>query len=225
MKWTLFIQQKMKVAMLLFCVMFFVLLTGILGSKNLNSMNRSVNTIYNDRLIPAADVYYISHHLHNKMALLNDMLGKNNVDVNTVNQLKAIHNKISGLLSDFENTYLVKGETASIANFKHSYSTYNHAEATALGLIKSGEASAARLVYDNELKQAHKGSLKVLDQLINIQSNVGKDIIKQSEFNANVFNLLSKLQIVVAIVIGVLITRLVMSSRIANIPAENYKLN
>lgn len=211
--------------MLLFCVMFFVLLTGILGSRNLNNINRSVNTIYNDRLIPAADVYYISHNLHNKMAVLNEMLEENNADAQKVNKLEAINKKISGLLSDFEDTYLVKGETVFIDNFKRSYTAYNNAEATALRLIKGGQVSAAQMIYNNDLKDAHNNSLKVLDELINIQSNVGHDIIKESQLNANVFNLLSKLQIAVAIVIGALITRLVMSSRLTTIPAEKYKLN
>ncbi|RYY35653.1 MAG: hypothetical protein EOP46_09265 [Sphingobacteriaceae bacterium] len=224
MKWTLFIQQKVKVAALLLCVMFFVMLTSLLGNTNLARINRAVNTIYNDRLIPASDVYYISTNLHDKKSMLESMLHARNTAVNETT-MKKFDKKINTLLTHYEHTYLVQGEARFIHDFKNSYAAYNNAEASVMSLIKAGEFSAAQLVYSNAIKSSHNKNIQVLGELMNIQSHVGKDIIKQSELNASIFSLLSKLQIVVAIVVGILVTRLVMSSRIAQITPEKYTMN
>ncbi|RYZ99179.1 MAG: hypothetical protein EOP47_17485 [Sphingobacteriaceae bacterium] len=225
MKWTIFIQQKIKVAMLLLCIMFFVILTNLLGSNNLDNINRSVNSIYNDRLIPATDVYYISDYLHKKKSLLDNIVITKGEYQKAVAELKDINVKISRLVAHYENTYLVNGEIQFISDFKTTYNAYNTTEAGIIRLIKAGEVSEAQHVLNNDVSRLHHQNIQTLGKLVSIQSNVGRDLIKQSESNANIFSLLSSLQIILAIVIGGMVVRLVMASRLTNAVHEKYTMN
>ncbi|RCH53746.1 hypothetical protein DJ568_16030 [Mucilaginibacter hurinus] len=225
MKWTLFIQQKMKVAALLLSIMFFVILTNVLGSHNLENINRSANSIYKDRLIPATDVYYISDHLHRKKALLESYLVVEGKNAGIVNELKQLNQRITERITHFETTYLVNVEGKFISHFKANNKQYNGAEQEVLHLVKSGNMVQAKAVFDSRVKTSHEKNIATLGKLMNIQSDVGKDLIKDSQFYTSSFNLLSTLQLILAGVIGALIVKLVMAARLTTPQTEKYTMN
>ncbi|GAA4319949.1 hypothetical protein GCM10023149_18950 [Mucilaginibacter gynuensis] len=225
MKWTLFIQQKTKVAMLLFCIMLFAILTSVIGGRNLDNINYSVKSIYNDRLIPATDLYYISDNLHSKKALLESALNNSENVTATHQQLKYINASISKLITQFEGTYLVKSEPEFIDQLKHNNKLLTVAEASIIRLLAANQHAEAHAVYDQNVLNTHKNSITLLSKLINIQSAVGKDLIKQSAFNASSFNLLSTLQILVSVIIGMLIIKLVIASKLNNTVYKKYNMN
>jgi hypothetical protein len=174
MKWTLFIQQKIKIATLLFCVMFFIVITSVLSSKNMDRINESINSIYADRLVPATDVYYISDHLHNKKALLENLLLNAGDCKAAANRLRDINKKINTLVVRFEHTYLVNGESEFISEFKTNHNRYNRNEANAINLISSGNLPAAKQLFNTEIKASHERSINTLGKLISIQSKCGQ---------------------------------------------------
>ena len=59
MKFAHSIKQKTKVALLLFCIMVCLILVRILEDKSIKQMNNSFISLYNDRLIPATDLFLL----------------------------------------------------------------------------------------------------------------------------------------------------------------------
>ena len=57
MKWTFIIQQELKLALLLFCIIALIIVTTLLVKKH-GDLDNSFRSIYNDRLIPATNIIY-----------------------------------------------------------------------------------------------------------------------------------------------------------------------
>ena len=56
----------MKIAGLLFCIMACTLLIRFLEDKSVKNMNKSFVSMYNDRLIPATDLFFVAEHTYQK---------------------------------------------------------------------------------------------------------------------------------------------------------------
>jgi hypothetical protein len=66
MKWAFAIQRKIRLAIALAIMMLIVILLSLLESYNVNKVAKSFHSIYEDRLIPAVDLYLISGHIQSK---------------------------------------------------------------------------------------------------------------------------------------------------------------
>jgi hypothetical protein len=66
MKWAFAIQRKIRLAIALAVLMLLVILFSLLESYNVSRISKSFNSIYEDRLIPAVDLYSISGHIQTK---------------------------------------------------------------------------------------------------------------------------------------------------------------
>ena len=73
MKFAHSIKQKTKVALLLFCIMICLILVRILEDKSIKQMSESFASLYNDRLIPATDLFFIAEKLNLKKDLIEDI--------------------------------------------------------------------------------------------------------------------------------------------------------
>ena len=60
MKWTYAIPQKMKTAILLFCVMASAVLFNLIERSNVARMEGFVTSINDDRLIPATVIFHLT---------------------------------------------------------------------------------------------------------------------------------------------------------------------
>ena len=102
MRWTFFIQQKLKVAALLACIMALIVITNLLGRKSVGDFSRSFSAIYNDRLVPATDIFHLTENLYHKRFLIEDLLFSENTDAHTVADKLDEHNRyIANLVTKY----------------------------------------------------------------------------------------------------------------------------
>ena len=226
MKWTFVIQQKLKVAVLLGIVMCLVVLFNIVLQKNISDINRSVDTMYKDRLIPVTDIFHLSESLHQRQLAMENFLLKtdNNVD-ELQSELNKYDQRMFSLLDKYEKTYLVKEELASLKIFKQSVNNYAALERKILSLTAAGKKLEGIKLYEAVGRHSFSNTISQLSELTTIQSSVGGKLVNDTRGIVATSNFLSHLQMVLAIIIGAMIVNLVVSSKVINQTQENFKWN
>lgn len=195
MKLAYSLKQKTKIAVLLFSIMTCTILIRLLEDRSIRDLNESFVSLYNDRLIPATDLFYVSEHIHAKSILLNNKA----IDEPQRQSQLSLHNKaIDSLIRKYEKTYLVKQEKQHLATLKKSLLANNQMEGQAL---------------------------KDLTQLMKIQTQVGKELIEESEFAISGTKIYSAVQMVLAIIIGILIVGILFTSSVVKISNHKFNLN
>lgn len=227
MKWSFVIQQKLKAALLLSGVMVFITLISLFARNSMNSIDQSFSSIYQDRLIPAIDIVYLSEHLYSKRLLLErELSSKQTVKpVMLAQQLYGHNQKIDLLIIAFEKTFLVEGEIKTLETFKNHIKAYTALEMSILQLNQELQSNACSQLFYGEGALLFQQTIQQLSELTKIQSVVGHELMKNSHTEALYFNLLSTLQIAIAIIIAFIILGLVHSSKIINQDKTPFHLN
>jgi hypothetical protein len=227
MKWTFIIQQKIKLALLLTALIIVIGLTAYTEKKNVKEMGTSFASIYYDRLVPATDLFHITENLFQRRIVLEGLLSgrDNDLIMPSQDQLLHYHLATNGLVSKFEKTFLVEAESNALSNFKKSLKEYKKVEDRVVGIIAQNLDDQGRRLYETEGKEKFNSALNNLHQLSTIQSTVGLDILKESKSTISNSELMLTLQILTAIIIGLIIHALIVASRMINIENRDFHLN
>ncbi|WP_439556969.1 MCP four helix bundle domain-containing protein [Dyadobacter sp.] len=225
MKWTYLIQRKLRAMCLLAGIMLVIVLGTILSQHNVEGIGHSSASIYNDRLIPATTIIYITENLYSKRLALENHLFSSSAAVSDKvgNQLKSYDKSIDSLLSLFEKTYLVEEEAKSLSAFRDQNSRYVMLEAEILSLCAAGNVEEGKRIFAQHGALKFREAVTSLNELTDIQSNVGKDLMKESKSNMASFGVITSLQIGLALVIGLMILALFYDSKIIEKPALKDK--
>lgn len=224
------INQKTKIASLLFAIMACTILIRVLEDKSVKDMNESFISMYNDRLIPATDLYYVSEHINLKLNLLDETLFDREMIISKdldqiTNSLKRHNGIIDSLIAKYELTYLVKTEHKYLRKFKHELGRLSAIENKIIGYLKSNSFNQGRKLYQTEGRNALRSSVSSISNLIKIQTQVGKELLKDSEYLITGNKLYSSLQVILAILIGILIVAIVFASKVVKIKQDKFNLN
>jgi hypothetical protein len=229
MKFGYSIKQKTKIAILLFCIMACTILIRFLEDKSVQNMNHSFVSLYNDRLIPATDLFYIAEYVDQKRLLLDNALYPAVHYVFDEKHLKAglnkINNSIDSLISGYEKTYLVTQEKEQMALLKKILWGNKVFEEKTLTTIKDEGLERARVAHEVFGRNSSSEIIRQLSELMRIQRMVGQELIKDTEFMVSGNKLYSSLQMVLAIVIGILIVGIIFTSNVVKIKNEKFNLN
>lgn len=204
-----------------------IILTTLVSTSNIRGIDRSSNSIYQDRLVPAVSIVYLSENLYNKRLLVEKYLLSETkaIPVDIQQQLKIHNTTIDSLIRAFEKTYLVREESKSLHAFKACLTNYASLEQTILHLHETGNQEAGHELFHRQSSVTFQRSITLLNQLIKIQSVIGKELIKDSQSEAAQFNVMSTLQISVAIVIGLIILGLIHNAKLIDQNAQPFHLN
>lgn len=227
MKFVFDLKNKIKIAMLLFAVTCCSLLIRFLEDKSIKKINESFVSMYNDRLIPAVDLYVIGEHLYFKNEVLQNALIFNDYahDTKTVQlNLSKLNKNIDSVILKYERTLLVKQEAVFLNDLKSTLQRQHKIENDIL-LILSSNADKARIVYEAVGRSASTDALNKLSALIGIQTKVGDELLKDSNVVVTGTNIYSALQVVLAILIGVLIVLIITSTNSAKLQQNKFDLN
>lgn len=227
MRWAFAIQQKMKIAFLLAFLLILVVLTNFLGSKNIGDMNKSFVSIYNDRLIPATEITYLTEDLYSKRLLLERFLlsGEEEQTGKLQEELHRHNKRIDSLILEYEKTYLVVQESVYLAEFKRKVQDYAQVEKEILSLRGEEAKETGQEMFENKGKPVFQQAMAHLHALTQIQSDVGKELIKDSQVIVASTNILSSLQIALAVIIGIIVQVLILTSRMVKFSPKNFNLN
>jgi hypothetical protein len=225
MKLAYSIKQKTKVAFLLFGIMLCIILVRLLEDKNIKEMGKAFTSLYNDRLIPATDLFFISEKLYAKRYALEMFVNANNTNNNQLkNNLVSFNNAIDSLLKKYEKTFLVANEKSYLLDLKNKLAANRLVEQN---ILKTNDFSNSELrnKANVEIENSFKGISDKLAELTQVQTKVGEELIKNSETIVFGSKLYSIFQFVLAIIIGVLIVSILFASKVINVKNDKFNLN
>lgn len=218
----------MKIAVLLFAVMTCSILIRLLEDKSVADMNESFVSMYNDRLIPATDLFYVAEYIQEKRVFIEEAIYSDPSDVISGNlhiQISRYDASIDSLIAKYQKTFLVKQEKDQLIELKKRLYQSAQLESKALGLIMNHNKMGARDLYEQAGKKASKKAIEQLSALMGTQRTVGQELLKDSEFMVSGSKLYSTLQVTLAIFIGILIVGIVFTSNLVKINNEKFHLN
>jgi hypothetical protein len=229
MRFAYSIRQKMKIAVLLFCIMACTILIRFLEDKSVKSMNESFVSMYNDRLIPATDLFYVAENAYAKKSMIEEFLNtateQSFSPAAFKEQLAYYDRAIDSLIKKYEKTFLVKQEKEKLIVLKDGLESTGQIEDKILKFAANRDITNARKLYDQEGRASSKGTIQKLSELMRIQTQVGEELIKDSAFMVSGSKLYSTMQVALAIVIGILIVGIVFTSNVVKINNDKFNLN
>lgn len=227
MRWAFLIQQKLKIAGMLAFLMTLVVLTNFMERKNIGDMNDSFASIYNDRLIPATEIIYLTDNLYSKRLLLQRFMlsGKEEQAGRLQADLQQHNWRVDSLVREFEKTYLVVHEFEALTNFKTKAQEYAQIEQEILALNGEEAKEAGLEIFEEKGEIVFQTTMRHLHELTQIQSDVGGELIKGSRVIVASTNVISSLQIALAVVIGIIGQVLILPSRMVKFKPGKFNLN
>ena len=222
MKFAFSLKNKLKIAFLLFCIMCCTLLIRFLEDKSVKKINESFISMYNDRLVPATDLYLIAENLYHKNTILQDALAENAVHASTsISKINKHNRSIDSIINKYELTFLVKQEQSFLKDLKNALLAQQEIENR---ILKLAIADGSK-VYEAIGRNAAGKTLNKLSALIKIQSKVGDELIKDSKIFVSGTKIYSIFQGILAIVIGIMIVSIVSASNAVKIHSDKFNLN
>ena len=220
MKWSFVIQQKLKTACLLCGIMLMIILGTVISRNNIQGVSQSFSSIYSDRLIPATTIIYLSENLYGKRLAIEKCLFSE--DQSTAKEMSSSmetyrHNTDS-LLAAFSKTLLTEKEFKSLEELKKYNRESIGLETKILNFHNLGNNRRAREIFEKEGLKSFHSSIESLNNLASIQSEVGKELMKESKKSMANMILISFFQIALAIVVGIMILALIKTSKIIDHP-------
>jgi len=221
MKFAFSLKNKLKVAFLLFCIMCCTLLIRFLEDKSVTKINESFISMYNDRLVPATDLYFIAENLYHKNAILQDAFSNGIQHSGSISKITKHNRKIDSVINKYELTLLVKQEKAFLSDLKNALDVQQKLENKMLTL----SANEGKDVYESVGRSAAAQTLNKLSALIKIQSKVGDELIKDSKIFVSGTKIYSTFQGILAVIIGIMIVSIISASNIVKIQNDKFNLN
>jgi hypothetical protein len=227
MRFAYTLKQKTKIATLLFFVMACSILIRVLEDKSVKSMNKSFMSMYNDRLVPVTDLYYISEHMYAKQDLFERLLCSGApVNLTAVSErIDRRNTAVGSLISKYEKTQLVDQEKKSLDLFKDRWLKSTAIEKNILQMIADNAVDNGRQLYETTGRQAVQSSIRKLSELIKIQTKIGQELIHDSEFMVSGSKIYSALQLALAILIGITIVAIISASNVIKLNNDKFNLN
>lgn len=174
MKWAFIIKYKLKAAAVLLAIMTTILLGNLYERHNFNALDKSISSIYLDRLMPATYIYELSNHLYEKRLLQEHYAEYTSTELR---QKTLTHDAaIGALLQDYEKTYLTDEESKHWAELKHSLHNYNMQYNITLANIRKETPAMNSVQLNNYFNEM----MIQLDALSKIQAGIGHTIEKDS---------------------------------------------
>lgn len=224
MNWSFVIQQKFKAALLLSGILLFLVFLILVSGSNIRGIDKSFSSIYEDRLIPAIDIIYLTEDLYSKRLILEKFLYATDYQSTSVvsEQLARHNSRIDSLITAFELTYLVDKESESLADFKMQIVEYKAIENRILNLSQE----AGKDFYINQGLPVFLGAKESLITLTQIQSEIGRQLFRDAHAEVGQFTVISALLVIIALVLGTIVIGLIRSSQIVNTKRDSdFNLN
>ena len=198
------------------------LLIRFLEDKSVNKINESFISMYNDRLVPATDLYFVAENLYHKNTILQDALVNNeSQSLNSQLQIKKHNQKIDSVINKYELTLLVKQEKAFLKDLKIALNIQEQLESKMLALT----GNERKQIYESIGRSATAQTLTKLSALIKIQSKVGDELIRDSKIFVSGTKIYSTFQGILAVFIVIMIVSIISASNMVKIQNDKFNLN
>jgi CHASE3 domain sensor protein len=222
MKWSFVIRQKVKIATLLSGILVIIMLASLSMNQAIQDMDRSLESVFVDRLQPAVDLVFLSERLHHRRMVMQGYLTGSMpfYDAEAVESLHKDNSESDRLISSFEKTLLIPMEVEKLAYFKSRMKAYQLLENSVLELIDQ-----AKVLFEQQGGVIFQEGVITLHSIAQIQSDTGKKVVKSAHRQAAGGLINTFLLIAVCITIALVILGLLRSEGITNQNSEMFHLN
>lgn len=228
MKFAYSLKQKTKIAVLLFLIMVCIILIRLLEDRSIKNIEKAFASLYNDRLVPATDLFYIAEKFYAKRYLLEAYVYNDQNHLNAAQlqlKLNDYNNDIDTLLFKYEKTFLVTNERNYLDELKYKIRINKALEKSILSNPSPTDKTGIKILYNSEMEASFLDISDRLSQLTKVQTTVGSQLREESQKIVRGTGLYSTLQLLIAIVIGALIVSILAASNVMNIRNDHYNLN
>lgn len=188
---------------------------GITIGYRVYEMKRMLNTLYDDRLVPAIDLGKINNNLSGMRIRALQIV--NEPDASKRQELfdiAATYEKdINNLIEKYGATYLTPEEKKAFEEFKPAWKAYNESRLNTYKLALDGRFEEAKRNAATDAAVKFKTVDEKIDRLIEIQDEVGKELYKESEAYWNQAKYVAIIATVIAILfalsVGLTLSKLI----------------
>lgn len=222
------IKPKKRKRLILLLSAFFALLliTEFIEKRSLKSIDQDFSSLYQDRLLPASQIYELSEILHEKRMLFEDI--KDNGEYNAafnLNEIKTYNSKMDQVLQDYSQTYLVEREEVYFEDFQKHYKEYLVLENTILENLREEDFTTASYLINKNANDYFKVLNLDLHNIASIQPEVGQQLMAHYKSSSGITSLLYYFKIALTILIGVFVLRLLGLEKLLRQPKQQFELN
>lgn len=176
------IKQRINSGFILAAAFLLVLASNRLNNRNFSTVEQGVDSVFEDRLVVQEYIYTLNNYFHEKELFL----ANNAVYLDKMPQ----HPDIKNILVDFANTELTIEESLHLEELRENYS--------ALKRLEDDQGNKEKII--SVLNSISNN----LDELSAVQLSEGKQLTQRSKRSLGMNQLLSTLEIVFLIIIGIL---------------------
>ncbi|MBZ9731301.1 MCP four helix bundle domain-containing protein [Salegentibacter sp. JZCK2] len=219
-------EKRKRLILILSAFFALLLITELIERRSLKSIDKDFSSLYQDRLLPASQIYKLSELLHEKRMLFEDIKDDGNLvaDVN-LEEIKAYNSQIDQVLKDYGQTYLVAREEVYFEDFKKHYEEYLILEKTIFKNLKEKDLSPAIYLINKNADDYFKILNLDLHNIASIQPEVGEQLMAHYKSSTGLTSLLYYFKIALTILIGIFVLRLLGLEHLLRHPKQNFELN
>jgi hypothetical protein len=222
------IKPKKRKRLILILSAFFALLliTEFIEKRSLKSIDKDFSSLYQDRLLPASQMYELSELLHEKRMLFENIKddGEFITQLN-LKEFEAYNTQIDQILQDYGQTYLVDKEEVYFEDFKKHYEEYLVLENTILENLQEEDLSTAIYLINKNGNDYFKILNLDLHNIASIQPEVGEQLMAHYKTSSGITSLLYYFKIALTIIIGIFVLRLLGLEQLLRHPKQKFELN
>jgi len=208
MKWTYSIQQKTTAAIVLAAVIGVTMLTNLVERNRFQSLDRSLETLYEDRLMAESYLFQISENLHLQEELIWACVSdKGHAGYSPDTDVAALRAEREEVMGKYHATYLTDEEAVELNHLQRALNRLDEFEHT------MNESSEADEAYLAEYETITRDAFSALHALSDIQTKVGADVKDKSHRLILGSISFSHLEMVILLILAIIIQGLVFSSK------------
>ncbi|HSP11773.1 MAG TPA: MCP four helix bundle domain-containing protein [Salegentibacter sp.] len=219
--------EKRKRLILLLSLFFaLILIAELIENKNLQKIDSDFSSLYEDRLIPASQIYVLSDLLHEKQ-LIFEHLNENEFRIGSgdLDKIQEENRKINNILAEYETTYLVEEEVEQLANFKTNFKAYQEVETEILYHLENKNFGVAQVLINSKGRKLFNDANSHLNRLAEIQPEIGRELLADYRSSFGSSSLLYYFKITITLLFGVFVLRLLGLVKLVSQPKQKFELN
>ena len=226
-KWVLSAYNKLKMASVLVLLAMLLFVANIFEKVQMEQMDQSFLSIYEDRLVPATSIFEIRESLYRKRELLKESLQPANTQTAIPRAaIDSCNRDIHQLLTAYKKTYFLENETTVLQNFESGLQAYDRLEQNILEQISGGNLPQAQQIYERDAVPHFKTAVLKVAELNQIQSEIGKEMLSRSKKSMASFLLMSDLETALIVIFLLIAQILIYASRsIVKSRTEPFSVN
>ena len=214
-------RQRSRIAFALCAVFIIIVLANWWVSYTMTKVSSQVESVYQDRLVPALDIAAIQERYYQNRVLLEEHLHTEApaLQRQLENSLHKNMQEIDSLAAKYEATFLTSQETENLQLYKDAVAHLTTVQLQAIERSRAGDKAAAILLYRAEVVPAFNTLLLPMHALSKLQQDVGHEVCASAEQKLSTLQMLSTMVIVLAVVLALLVGVLLQSRH------QNIRIN